>query len=167
MPLDLSNPDRYPAGQEGNSLAVAFKPDETRPSHVQQRHGSDRTPRTRVVRLRVIGGTVELRGDVPPTRAECPDLTGGKVCPHVKCEGHLWLVAGVDRPGRRYPGEGPNARASTLWPAWVATWPLPPSCMFDMIARVERGEATVADIAASLGLSVKGLGYLLNKARAK
>src|SRR5690242_15437518 len=161
MTLDLSNPDRYPVSQEGNSLAVAFKPDA---GHVQERHGADRTPKPRVVRLRVIGGTVELRDDVPATRAECPAT---RPCPHVKCEGHLWLVAGVDRPGRRYPGEGPNARASTLWPAWVATWPLPPSCMFDMIAKVERGEVSVAELAASLGLSVKGFGYLLNKARAK
>lgn len=162
MTLDRSTPDCYPVGQEGSTLAVAFKPDDSRAGHVHERHGADRTPRPRVVRLRVIGGTVELRDDVPRTTADCPTT---RPCGHVRCGAHLWMVTGPDRPGRRHPNEGP--RSSTLWPAWVATWPLPPSCMRDMIARAEREDVNIAELAASLGLSVSGFRYLLNKARAK
>lgn len=87
-----------------------------------------------VVRLRVIGGVVPLRDDVPATRADCPKT---RPCPHIRCEWHLWLVHGIDRPGRRIAGRSP---ASTLRPVWL-DWPLPPSCGADLAdAAAERGE---------------------------
>lgn len=48
---------------------------------------------------------------VPATRADCPPPytaddtpTPGRLCPHIHCTHNLWLVAGVDRPGRRWEG---------------------------------------------------------------
>jgi hypothetical protein len=76
----------------------------------------------RSVRLRVIGGSVEIRDDVPASRADCPTPTSTKPCPHIKCKHHLWLVDGRDRPGRPWPG-----KSSELRPVWLH-WPLPPSC---------------------------------------
>jgi hypothetical protein len=100
----------------------------------------------RVVRLRVIGGGhVDLRDDVPATMADCPterSATGHIVCGHVRCEFHLWLVEGRDRPGRWR-----NRIGSELRPAWLE-WPLPPACADDL-AKQER---TVPEKARAIGL---------------
>lgn len=114
----------------------------------------------RSVRLRVIGGSVELRDDVPGTRAECPTQ---RPCPHVRCVNHLFLVDGRDRPGRRHEGRTP---ASTLRPIHMM-WPLPPSCLLDVRDQAIREDWTVAEIARALGLSTMGLWYQHYKALAK
>lgn len=102
----------------------------------------------RSVRLRVIGGYVEIDDHVPATRAECKD--GPRPCPHVRCEWHLWLQRGEDGPGRRVAGKPP---ASTLRPVWM-DWPLPPSCGADLADEAERkGEMmTVAEIGRAMDL---------------
>lgn len=46
---------------------------------------------------------------VPATRADCPPMqadtpTPGRLCPFIHCTHNLWLVAGADRPGRRWKG---------------------------------------------------------------
>lgn len=114
----------------------------------------------RSVRLRVIGGSVELRGDVPATRSECPTQ---RPCPHVKCKWHLWLIDGRDRPGRRFLGRHP---ASTLRPVWLE-WPLPPSCGAEIIEIASREEWTRAQIAAACGISVDALVLALQVVKAK
>jgi hypothetical protein len=72
------------------------------------------------------GRTLELRNDVPGKRSQCPTQ---RPCPHVRCEMHLWFVAGEDRAGRRHGGRQPP---STLRPAWMES-PLPASCTLDVL----------------------------------
>lgn len=128
-------------------MAVAFSEPE--------RH---RSAPHRSVRLRVIGGSVELRDDVPKTRAECPKR---RPCGHVRCEWHLWLVQGVDRPGRR--GANWRALSSELRPVMME-WPLPPSCGADVIEAAVREGWSVPKMARSIGVRLSGFRYLLTKA---
>ena len=96
----------------------------------------------RTVRLRVIGGSVDLRNDVPKTRAECPTK---RPCGHVRCRWHMWLEIDDGRPwhGTRY----------TLRPVWWE-WPLPPSCGLDLVERtreLEHRGMTSEEIARVMG----------------
>lgn len=120
------------------------------------------------VRLRVIGGSVDIDDHVPATRAECKD--GPRPCPHVRCEWHLWLERGEDGQGRRVNGRPP---ASTLRPVWL-DWPLPPSCGADVAdAMAERGEwmqiaelarlfdrkpTAIREVLARCGKKLRGMG---------
>lgn len=118
----------------------------------------------RTVRLRVIGGEVDLRDDVPRTRAECPketDRTGNRVCGHIKCEWHLWIVDRRDGPGRFRA-----SLRSDLRPVWLE-WPLPPSCGLDILERAQREEWSVARLAHAIQLSPRGAQFILLKAKAK
>jgi hypothetical protein len=100
----------------------------------------DRAP----VRLRVLetGRLMELRNDVPATRDDCPVV---RPCGHVRCRWHLWRVDSQDRAGRPHAGRRPP---TTLRAGWLET-PTPPSCARDII---ERGEASVDEIAQALGM---------------
>lgn len=117
------------------------------------------------VKLRLIGQTVELRDDVPRTRAECPDLSGGKSCPHIKCSWHLWLVAGIDRAGRRDPRWRPST--SELRVDLLMSWPVPPSCGHDVLEAAVREGWSVPRMARAVGLRLSGLRYVISKAIAK
>lgn len=97
------------------------------------------TAPVRSVRLRVIGGSVELRDDVPSSRAECVD--GPRPCPHIKCRWHLWLVEGHDRRGRPPKKRPPE---STLRPVWLE-WPLPPSCALDVAEAMLPGNTKASE----------------------
>jgi len=124
--------------------------------------------RGRVVRLRVIGGEMELREGVPASRADCPT----RPCGHVRCKWHLWLVLGEDRPGRRTPRAGEAERrapSTTLRPVWVATWPLPPTCVLDVAEKVaaERSYARVDEMAAAYGVRRSWFSELVADAIAK
>jgi hypothetical protein len=129
---------------------------------------SDAPPKTgprRSVRLRVIGGSVDLRDDVPATRAECPKRfdprTKHRICGHVKCEWHLWMVDARDRRGRLR-----DRLRSELRAVWL-DWPLPPSCGADVLELAQREGWSLAKIAAAYDLSVRGLHFLLLKAKTK
>lgn len=115
----------------------------------------------RVVRLRVIGGFVDLRNDVPETMADCPkerSLAGHIVCGHVKCEYHLWLVEGHDRPGRWRDGR----IGSELRPVWLE-WPLPPCCADDL---AKQGKS-IPEIAKAMGLGTTRFHDVLRTATGK
>jgi predicted DNA-binding protein (UPF0251 family) len=127
--------------------------------------GDLRDPR-RVVRLRVIGGSVDLRNDVPKSRDECPPVSNAHPCGHVKCKWHLWMVTGPDRPGRRFPGRPDTNRHSTLRPVMME-WPLPPSCFLEVIERAAAEGWGQNEMAQALGVSSSGFRYLLVKAREK
>ncbi len=124
--------------------------------------GSDDTPVKRSVRLRVIGGSIELREDVPATRADCRG--GPRPCPHVRCYWHLWLVEGHDRPGA--PRRGGGARSSELRPVWIWRWPLPPSCALDVAEDIaaDRGPRTIG---RHLDLGREQVRMIINRALAK
>lgn len=131
-------------------------------SHVTDRAIGGVTVR-RVVRLRVIGGTVAIDGNVPKTTADCPPVvTADKPCPHVRCREHLWLVVGEDRmgnPQRNIP--------SMLRPVW-AEWPLPPSCGRLVLKQAIAEGWTEAQIAAAIGVRTRyGVWRLLDRAREK
>lgn len=115
----------------------------------------------RVVRLRVVGGHVDLRDDVPKTREDCPKQ---RPCGHIRCRNHLWLQTGPDRPGRRYDGKGPS---STTLRAVHIEWPLPSSCGADVIERGVAEEWSSAKYAEALGIQESGFWYLLKKALVK
>ena len=120
----------------------------------------------RSVKLRVIGGAVDLRNDVPSSREECPQVSASNPCGHVKCKWHLWMVTGPDRPGRRFPGRPDTNRLSTLRPVMLE-WPLPPSCFLEVLERAAREGWGQNEMAQALGVSSSGFRYLLVKARAK
>lgn len=119
------------------------------------------TKRVRTVRLRVIGGRIELRDDVPRSRAECPT---SRPCPHIRCEHHLWMVDGRDRPGRRHPGR--RLPSSELRPVWLE-WPLPPSCGADLLESGELHGWTREQKARALGLSVDSYQWTLRNVARK
>jgi hypothetical protein len=119
------------------------------------------TKRVRVVRLRVIGGRIELRDDVPQGRPQCPTT---RPCPHVKCEWHLWMIDGRDRPGRRHPGR--RLPSSELRPVWLE-WPLPPSCGYDLLESSEIHGWTREQKARALGLSVDSYQWALRSVARK
>lgn len=103
------------------------------------------------VRLRATGATLELRNDVPATRAACPTT---RPCPHVHCRHHLWTVIGgpdgtrAGRPGlssiprdrrgltRRVVGPLGNEErpGTTLEPRWLEKR-LAASCALDEASR--------------------------------
>lgn len=125
-------------------------------------HSSDGTAkRVRTVRLRVIGGRIELRDDVPATRAECPT---SRPCPHVRCSYHLWMIDGRDRPGRRHPDR--RLPSSELRPVWLE-WPLPPSCGKDLLESGEIHGWTRAQKARALGLTVDSYQWTLRNVNRK
>ena len=111
-------------------------------------------PPRRSVLLRVYDSaetphSVWLSGDVPATRADCPTSrhrTG--YCGAVRCNKHLWFLAGYERAGRRVEGRTPAATLRHL------TWPLPASCSLDIADRVaETGaELEFTDVAMAAGL---------------
>lgn len=109
-------------------------------------HVVDRRLGGRVVRLRLLsGGELELRDDVPSTRADCPKA---RPCPHWRCRYHLWRIDPCDRQGRPFHGRRPP---TTLQPRWLET-PMPASCALDVADAVTAGEhATFATIGRSLG----------------
>lgn len=122
-----------------------------------------------VVRLRVIGGTVELRDDVPRTTADCPTT---RPCPHLKCPHHLWFVDARDLPGKPRQADSKSGlerlrrgreleRAAELLPITMM-WPLPPSCALDLIARAD-GHVLLEDIGRAFGVTRRGAKYLLQK----
>jgi hypothetical protein len=117
----------------------------------------------RVVRLRVIGGELELREGVPATRADCPP----RPCGHVRCKWHLWLVLGDEQRGTRR--EGWRLPRTTLRPVWVATWPLPPTCVLDVAEKVaaERDFERVDELAAAYGLRPSWFRATIARAKAK
>jgi hypothetical protein len=115
----------------------------------------------RSVKLRVIGGAITLDDHVPATRAECPRA---RPCGHIRCEWHLWLVQGIDRPGRRHVNERP--RLSELRPVNM-DWPLPPSCGLDVIEQAMREGWSMSKMAGTLGVRLNGFRHLLNKAMRK
>ena len=115
----------------------------------------------RVVRLRVIGGHVDLRDDVPAKRADCPTK---RPCGHVKCKWHLWMVAGHDRPGRRHPNGRPLQATMRLV---MMEWPLPPSCALDVIEAAARDGWSQPQMARALGVKSSAFRNLLVKAREK
>jgi hypothetical protein len=94
------------------------------------------------VRLRDGGRLMELRNDVPATRSECPV---DRPCGRVRCRWNLWRVDSQARAGRPHAGRRPP---TTLRAGWLET-PTPPSCARDII---ERGEASVDEIAQALGM---------------
>ena len=100
-----------------------------------------------VVRLRVVGGTIELRDGVPATRGDCKD--GPRPCPYVRCRYHLWLST-TDEHWNSPTGK--PQRPTTLEPRWLET-PLPPTCALDVADSVPRGEV----------LEYTKLGRLMNK----
>lgn len=118
----------------------------------------------RSAKLRVIGGEVELRDDVPRRRDECPtavDRLGNRVCGHVKCEWHLWMMDRRDAPGRFRA-----SLRSTLRPVWLE-WPLPPACGADIVERAKAEGWSVAQIAHAIQLSARGMHWFLLKAKTK
>lgn len=90
---------------------------------------------------------------VPASREHCRDAP--RPCPFVRCEHHLWLVEGRDRRGRRPAGGelGPELRAPTMT-----------SCALDV---ADRGERTIEDIAASLGVTPRRVQQIMRGALAK
>jgi len=115
----------------------------------------------RIVRLRVIGGVVPLRDDVPATRAECPKQ---RPCPHVRCEWHLWMVDGRDRPGRRGANwKLPESELGTI----VLEWPLPPSCGADLLENADLHSWTCEQKARLLGLTTAQFQWTLRTALRK
>lgn len=121
-----------------------------------------RSRAVRSVKLRVIGGTVELRDDVPRTTAECP--TDRSRCGHVKCEWHLWMIDRRDRRGRR--SETRRLPWSELRPIHIE-WPLPPACGRDAIITAIREGWTLAQMGDVLGIGGEGFRYLKARALAK
>lgn len=121
----------------------------------------------RSVRLRVIGGSIELRDDVPKTRSECPK---GGPCGHIRCEWHLWRVDGPDQPGKPRSGVGKEfgseARPTDLRPVWLE-WPLPPSCFLDALETAKREGWFLEQMATAFGVSYGGMKYLLAKTMIK
>lgn len=119
------------------------------------------TKRVRTVRLRVIGGRIDLRDDVPRTRAECPTT---RPCGHIRCENHLWMIDGRDRPGRRHPDR--RLPSSELRPVWLE-WPLPPSCGADLHESGELHGWTREQKAKALGLTVDSYQWTLRNVARK
>jgi hypothetical protein len=60
------------------------------------------------------------------------------------------LVAGVDRPGRRFPGEDQNRRSDLR--LVMLEWPVPPSCGLDLLERSASGDLSAQEIATALGV---------------
>lgn len=126
-------------------------------------------PRKRnVVRLKVIGGTVELDDFVPATIADCPPPH--LVCGHLRCKWNLLRVDGPDQPGRprsststRY---GSNARPTEIVPFWYE-WPVRPSCFLRAIETAAREEWNLEQMSRTFGVTRRGMKYLLSKSLAK
>jgi hypothetical protein len=94
--------------------------------------------------LYVIPSDFKPLAGVPASRDECRD--GPRPCPYVRCEHHLWMVDGRDRPGRRREGRPP--------PASIVRAPTATSCEADVSEAVKRGvRITVEAKAAMLGIS--------------
>lgn len=81
------------------------------------------------VRLRVVGGHVNLDDEVPPDPSQCPTV---RPCPHVRCRFHLWRVDENDRRGRRFHASGKSSTTLRM-DDLVWRWPLPPSCHIDVL----------------------------------
>ncbi len=126
---------------------------------VSWRRADDKRPV--LVRL-APGGLLELRNDVPATRADCPKR---RPCGHVRCEWHLWFQHGDERPGRRWAGKSPPP---TLRPAWLEN-PLPPSCGADLVdaAEEDREDIRVATAAQALGIHRSRFREILQTAKHK
>lgn len=120
----------------------------------------------RSVRLRVIGATVELRDDIPKTRSDCPEVSREHPCGHIKCQWHLWLITGPDRAGRRFTHRTDIDRPSTMRLVMLE-WPVPRSCLLQVLEIAAREGWGHAEMAAELGLSMSGFNNLLVKARGK
>ena len=112
----------------------------------------------RSAKLRLVGGELEVRDDVPATRDQCPER---RPCGHIRCKWHLWTVVGPDRPGRRHPGERP--RETTLRLDIFGAWPVPMSCGLDAIDRAAAEGWSRKQMAAVLGVQPSGFGFLLAK----
>jgi hypothetical protein len=108
------------------------------------------------------GRCLDLRSDVPATRADCPEL---RPCGHVRCKHHLWIV---DR--RDHDGHMPNGdhKPSMLRPRWLEE-PVPASCALDVAEQVgadgKRMELT--RIAELLHISEDWAAELLERALAR
>lgn len=113
------------------------------------------------VRLRVLGGTLELRDDVPKTRADCPKT---RPCGHVRCRYHLWLELGAERRGPHFNALVPQ---STLQPRWLEK-PMPSSCALDVAESVPPGTTLpMAVIAKLLGKSTRWIRRIMRRMSAR
>ncbi len=110
-----------------------------KPTHAAQRHGAAAPPR-RSPELRVFEPAPwEPLPGVPP-REQC--RAGERPCRHVQCPEHLYVIAGVDRPGRRArAGERRGNPATTIYPGWLDS-PPPPSCAADVREAIASGRIT-------------------------
>ena len=108
--------------------------------------------------------SVWLTNDVPKTRADCP-TSRHKLgyCGAVRCNKHLWFLAGYERAGRRVEGRTPDATLRHL------TWPLPASCSLDIADRVaETGaELEIEDVAMAAGLEHSQIFAIIARGLAK
>ncbi len=89
--------------------------------------------------------------ETPKTRADCPPCytaadtpTPGRLCPHIHCTHNLWLVAGADRPGRRWKGSKGNSTVSMHTPH---------NCELDYLEAARGNALPPAVVAEALGIS--------------
>jgi len=104
------------------------------------------------------GALLELRRDVPATRADCPKT---RPCGHVRCREHLWVSLGNERRGRTAKG---YRMAPELFPGWLED-PPPPSCALDIAESVKPGEeADLSVLAQALRKTEDWVRRLLRRA---
>jgi hypothetical protein len=94
-------------------------------------------------------------------RDECRH--GERPCPYVKCEWHLWMVDGRDRPGRSFTG---GKLGSTLRPRWLE-YPTPPCCALDIIELYRTRVLPLDRIALAIGMTEDGARELVARALRK
>ncbi len=92
----------------------------------------------------------------PGTRAQCPTT---RPCPYVRCEWNLWMISGIDRPGRR--GGGRLLPRSVVLPVYRQ------NCGADVADAVRDGRLQAVDVAELVGISSKQLRRLVAKGRGK
>lgn len=124
--------------------------------------------RKRVIRLPVIPANDNAPVWMPKPglpaggRAECRH--GERPCPYVRCQYHLWLIEGRDRPGRHWYGKPPP---TTLEPRWLEH-PTPPCCALDVAESVAPGEVlTYEAIGRAMGYTLEWSRQLVFRAMAK
>ena len=88
--------------------------------------------------------TPKTRADCPPSYTARDTPTPGRLCPHIHCTHNLWLVAGPDRPGRRWQGSNGVSTISMYTPH---------NCELDYLEAAKGNALPPSVVAEAMGIS--------------